>query len=629
MSWRMSTAAGELSFDPRTGQTSYVQQRSLVSHLRALTPRPVGWLLAAGALWVAFEAAQWGLLRARIAALRRRARQCTELEDLAALLYSIAPAHLGGFLTNATVQAVERVGDAGSSSSDGSGVLIFASGGWRFTPHSLAAVPSAVPFPAEGSSGDEQRLLWWLSITLGKGTVLNGSLAFLIASLLMRQEKEQTPEQLCLRHRGRRITNVGLTSGALYNNLTPLQGAAAAAAAASSSAAAGASTTAASACLPPSLVRRFTPVTRLDLVCEIGTLVPARVVAFARANWGMTPDPRSEALAEVADMGTSAVLAFWRRHRRLPQTSSSSSSTASSAAAAASPDEVEMFGQRVLWEKRAITPPSGKDCWLFVELEPLHPGGEPERMHVDLSLHFARGISAGWQEDREQDASTTTQLTARSPRSTWNNLCRTVSRWSRRVLSRLPTALRPVHLSSSSPLPTASLPRPLLLPDSLVHSSSVRSGLNARVVESSVGPRETLALLQKLVLINSEGPNAVHAQMRALLLEALDLCQLRNKYLTVKIPPAPAPKPKRRTAAEVVAEWTADAHSKVPPQSSNPRAHQGRSAKQRAKRRAAEAARKHDDDSDDEEQAEQEQDEDDVVDIDTATVGSSEADQVD
>jgi len=658
MSLHLSNSAGELRFDPRTGATSYVEHTSLMAYLRSATPRPLGWLLAAGALWLAAEGAQWALLRARQAQRRRRAKQVTELEELVALLYSLAPAHLGGFLTNATVQAVERAAPPGmgaASQADVERVLIFASGGWRHTPHSLSAVPSAVPFPgaalgAEGADAAEQdrRLLWWLSVSLGKGTVLNGSLAFLLASVLLRQEKEDTPEHLCLRHQGRRIVNVGFVTGALYNNITPLQGAAAMAAAASASSQAGASTVAASA-LPSSSLRSHVPITRLELVCEIGVMNPGRAMRFAKENWGMLPDPRSEALALVADMGTSRVLEFWRRNGRLPDLS-----RAEEAAVFGSMQAHESHPQqpRVLWEKRAVTPPSGKDAWVVVELEPLRPGGTPERIHLDMGIFFAKGISAGWQEDRFRER----ERSSGKSSSTWGQLRRSLARMSRRLCSFLPAALRPGSSlrSSSSPLPLSSLPRPLMLPDAVVHSSSRSSGLGSRVAESSFatseaagegcsGPRATIALLQKLVLINSsEGPNAVHAQMRSLLLEALDLTGLKNRYLTVRIPLKPAVLPalsheehaeRRRRAQE---EWSPDA---AVPSARPARPRRGRSAAQRAKRRAGKQAKQQrerpqdeegDEASDDERSDEEEDDDEGVVEVDTAAfVSSSEVDQVD
>ncbi len=635
MSMRLSNSAGEMHFDSRTGQTSYIQPRgSLLAQARGLitgVPRPVKWLLLAGVAWIAFEGTQWALVRSRSKRLRREARQCTDLEDLAALLYSIAPSHLGGFLTNATIQAIERI-PADEAAND-SRILLFASGGWRFTPHSLAAVPLAVPFPDSSSSADE-RLKWWLAVTLGKGMVLNGALAFLVANMMLRAEREG--EDMPLQFRGRRIVNVGFSTGALYQNIAPLQASAAAA-----SAAAATSPAASAAAIPGGLP--CPAISRLELACEIGTLSASRVEAYRASHYGMPPDPRSEELSQCADMGTSRVLSFWRAHSTLPDAST------------------EGF-DAVLWEKRAVNPPPGRDGWMWIEVANARGDAFPtEKIHIDMGIYFARGICAGFQQDRRGNAAveyaSAEDAHALSSKpsavsSAWSSLCSGLSRLQLRLSSLLPSSLSSnlpgrTLTSATSPLPLPSLPRPFLLPDSIVSSSS-RNSLAARINDSATGARDTIALLQKLVLINaSEGPNTTHAQLRSLLLEALQLRGLRNRWLTQKIPPAaqlhasrPTTPPggassnRERGGASSSAEWQTE--KSVPSSSAHPKARQGRSARQRAQRkekqrRAAAKAGVHDEDDDGSDSDDQHDGEDDdAIELDTShSAPPREVDQVD
>jgi hypothetical protein len=546
------------AWDPRTGD--YVPVLSFSDRVQSLlatvtsVPAPVKWLACAGALWVSWEAAQWAVSRAKLARLRRRASNCNDIEELANVLYSIAPAHLGGFLTNAKVQAVERAGQgsgsarANNGSSISNNILLFATGGWRFTPHSLSAVPLLAPYRSAAASVDA-RSLWWLPVTLGKSMVLNGALAFIVSSRLMLAEKD---EQQTLFYKGRKVVDVGFNVGSLYNSLSPLQRSSNNSSAASSSG------------LSSSL--SVTPIDRIDLVCEIGTLSQSRLQEYQSRHWGGSPDHRGEELEQVADFGTTRVYDHWLRTRVLPS--------------AASPGFEE-----VLWEKRAVNPPQGREGWLYIDVEGLTDDiSERERIHLDLAAHFAKGISAGFGDQRRavESAESFSAVV-----SVWSKLCSSLSQLSMRLSPWLPSSLGPA-LSSTSPLgPSSSLPLPVLLSDSLIHG---RDGLNSRVTESAQGARDVIQLLQRKVLINSEAPNTTHAQLRSLLLEALQLMGMRNRYVAHKLPAAKK-RSGRDTASPAPATPPADAGEATPhTQASHSKHRQSKGERDRAKRRAKERA---------------------------------------
>lgn len=606
-----------VSFDPRTGKSHYVQPHSLRASLQALmsrgVPRPLVWAAVAAGVWLGWQGVQWTLQNARSRRLRRAARDCDDLEELAALLYSIAPVHLGGFLTNATVQAVERASTEVGTEAHGR-VLLFASGGWRYTRHSLGALPLDMSYPADGSR--DERALFWLAVSLGKGTVLNGAMAFVLSMMMLQAEKEGREEGMQVRYRGRRIRNVGLCTGELYHNVAALQRGAEAASPAAPS---------------------VHPITRLDLVCEIGTLSAERVQQFQQMHWGQTPDPRSPQLADVTDFNTSAVLDYWRAHAALP-------------------DAQTPGFDSVLWEKRSVKPPAGKDTWLWIEVdaEGQDGAGGVERIHVDLGVHFAKGLSAGFLEDRaaeKKNGGAATADTAGAPVSAaaaaWSSLRGAFSALQLRLSSLLPASVSsalfaPSAAAAATPAPLfpfSSLPRPMLLPHRLVSDSR---GVASRINESADGARDTIAMLQRLVLINSDAANTTHTQLRATLLDALQLCGLKNRWLVHRIPPA-------RGAGASAASGD-DVRPTTPPggasstngkqgwpapniEQRGPKARQGRSARQRQQRRAKQrqsaGAAAGPDDSEDEEQAEERGDDDeDAIDVDTDSV-RREVDDVD
>lgn len=516
-------------------------------------------VLSSGFLaWTAFE--YWRLHR-RSRGLRHRAQAATrDLEDLISLLYALAPEHLGGCLTNATIRAVERSGPAHDV------VTIFASGGWRFQPHSLTGLPMRCEYPtAPTEDSADQRLRYWIASTLGKGTTLNGSLGFLLAMLALEAEKsggEGAP--LGISFRGRRITQVGMCSGTLYTSVASLQRSAAEARARSPASA----SAAASAALPNCVA--CASVNRIEVVCELGTVSPPLLRAFQRRHWGYTPDPRSEQLGEVCEFGTQAVLDHWRSSGCLPV------------------QGTEQF-ENVFWERRDVSVQTmqGKDHWVWIEVESeesaaaaLKAGAAAaarckgraaqdaaaaaasaaspilatSRLHIDTSIFFARGLSAGFRDDDAAAAAAAQAAAASGGRGVWESVC---AGW--KLVSRKLAALSPFSSSDSASsaaatvpaplLPLSSLPRAMLLPDSLVLDSR---GLGSRINVSASGARAVIAHIQSAVLINSEGANPTHTQMRSVLLEALALCGLKNRLLTHKISMQPTinkRKTKHRAAA--------------------------------------------------------------------------------
>ena len=521
-------------------------------HLPPLGPRTrrgLGLVALLSSTLLAWAALEYWAVHRRSRGLRHRAQRATlDLEELIALLYAIAPEHLGGCLTNASIRAVER-------STSKETVTLFATGGWKFQQHSLTGLPLRDTAAAGASSSDpEERLRYWLATTVGKGTTLNGSLGFLLAMMALEAEDvggEGAP--LKLTFRGRRIKQVGMCSGALYTSIAALHRTAEARNRSAGSTAAALPSAGASA-LPNCLSCH--PVHRIEVVCELGTVSPPLLRGFQRRHWGYTPDVRSEQLGEVCEFGTTAVLDYWRATGSLPTPAS------------------PQF-ENVLWEKREMSVPQGKDHWVWIDVESEESAAEARRageaaaagvtggraaqaaassaaaaasplrstsrLHIDTSIFFARGLSAGFRDDAVAPDSSGTGVWA-SVRAGWTSVSRKLAALSPFSSS---SAASPSSAIPAPLFPLSILPRPMLLPDSMVLDSR---GLGSRIHTSATGAREVIAHVQSTVLINSDAANPTHTQMRGVLLEALALCGLKNRLLTHKIS-MHAPKRKLKHAA--------------------------------------------------------------------------------
>jgi len=555
------TSSSRFSFNPLTGELHYLPPRASlparVWHGLVGLPWWVRLLVAGGSVWVIIECSRFVRWRIERNRLRQRMREANEVDDLAALVYALAQRKSGGFMTNAHVTAVE------SDPSDSSKLFVFASGGWAGTPHSLTGLPM-YPYPLSATDTSQvadvsqQRNRWWRACAFGRSRILNGSLAFILAMKLLEQESDiasksnTSNKRRPLLYRGRRVVNVGLCNGSLYNNVHYLPKLAAHAASErkqrkpSSSAASFTSSTSASS-FSSSSDSSLLP-SRLELICELGAINHARLAEYQQQHWGYSPDPLSHELPLVADMSTRRILDWFHSHtQRLPTKTLS-----------------ELDG--VIWERRMVPPPREQECWLWIEVEtqvfdPNHtrskrPSVKTERIHIDLANYFSKGIDAGYRDlDGETGPSDSGDGKDKNGfvatlTSSWERLCSTVNRsWTSFVL-RLPpsiaTALTPTSSSTSSSThsfsftstpdtalaPLSSMPFSLTLSDTFVTGSRA---LNARINDSASSPRDVIAMLQRQVLINSQPPNPTHTQLRSILLESLRIAGNKTKYLVHRI----------------------------------------------------------------------------------------------